>query len=80
MQDKIKLTIVHLFYAAFFKNANSLNPISFKLDKNVLTGPNFKDWLRNLKTVLRMEKIDRASDRVVPTSLPEGYSEDEHAT
>ena len=33
------------------------NPLSIILDNNRLTGPNFIDWLRNLKVVLASEKI-----------------------
>ena len=64
----------------FLDMENSLNLISCILDKNILTGPNFKDWLINLIIILSMEKIKGVLDRVVPTSLPEGYSEEEHVT
>ena len=36
------------------------------LESNKLTGPNFLDWLRNLKIVLKFEKILYVLDEVVP--------------
>ncbi|XP_031116550.1 uncharacterized protein LOC116020210 [Ipomoea triloba] len=35
----------------------ALNPLSKILEENKLTGPNFTDWLRNLRIVLNLEKI-----------------------
>jgi len=74
---KINQSNNHLFiYAVFSKMALS-NPIMRLLDKNTLTGPNFKDWLRNLKLVLGLEKILDVLEQHVPVSLPEGCSEEE---
>ncbi|XP_075482877.1 uncharacterized protein LOC142523116 [Primulina tabacum] len=36
---------------------SSRNPLSVILDQNKLTGPNYHDWLRNLKIFLNSEKI-----------------------
>ena len=38
-------------------NMRPSNPLSIILDNNRLTGPNFIDWLRNLKVILASEKI-----------------------
>ena len=57
--------------------ANQSNPLSRLLDKNILNGPNFPDWLRNLKLVLNMEKIAYCLDKSPPVALPDGSSEDE---
>ena len=36
------------------------------LEANKLTGPNYIDWLRNLKIVLRSEKLDYVMVKSVP--------------
>ena len=36
---------------------SSINPLRGILDANRLTGPNYSDWLRNLKIVFRSEQI-----------------------
>ena len=54
------------------------NPLSIILDNNRLTGPNFIDWLRNLKVVLASEKILYVIEQSLPTSLPENSSQEEH--
>ena len=46
------------------------NPLSRILDKNILTGLNFNDCLRNLEMVLDMEKITYVLDQFVPMKLP----------
>ena len=47
---------------------SSLNPLRSILDANKLTGPNYSDWLRNLKIIFRSEHIayvleDQASSK-----------------
>ena len=42
------------------------NPLSIILDNNRLTGPNFIDWLRNLKVVLASEKILYVIEQSLP--------------
>ncbi|XP_061352745.1 uncharacterized protein LOC133297595 [Gastrolobium bilobum] len=42
------------------------------LDANKLTGPNSTDWYRNVKTVLRSEKIAYVLDSPVPVAPAEG--------
>ena len=54
------------------------NPLRGILDVNRLTGPNYTDWLRNLRIVLTAEKIVYVLDTVMPT-LEEGANEDEIA-
>ena len=56
------------------------NPLSIILDNNRLTGPNFIDWLRNLKVVLASEKILYVIEQSLPRSLPENSSQEEHDT
>ena len=36
------------------------------LDKLTLTGPNFLDWIRNVRLVLRQEKIEYVLDSAAP--------------
>ena len=36
------------------------------LETNKLAGPNFLDWHRNLRLVLRQEKIEYVLDRQIP--------------
>ena len=40
------------------------------LDNNKLTGSNFLDWFRNLKIVLKAEKIAYVLNRPLPKSTP----------
>ena len=54
------------------------NPLRGILDVNRLTGPNYTDWLRNLRIVLIAEKIVYVLDIVMPTP-EEGANEDEIA-
>ena len=46
------------------------------MDGNRLTGPNLTDWLRNLKILLRSERIDYVLERKGPdeplANTPEG--------
>ena len=47
------------------------NPLRRIMDANKLIGPNFSDWLRNLKIVLRCEKLAyvlEANDPQEPTA------------
>ena len=45
------------------------------LDTNKLTKPNFLDWLRNLRIVLKVEKIAYVLDEPLPKSLAIDASE-----
>ncbi|RWV91776.1 hypothetical protein GW17_00045905 [Ensete ventricosum] len=54
------------------------NPLHGILDANRLTGPNYTDWLRNLRIILTTEKITYVLDIIVPT-LEEGASKDKVA-
>ncbi|KAK6149292.1 hypothetical protein DH2020_016817 [Rehmannia glutinosa] len=42
------------------------NPLGSILEKNKLTGPNFVDWLRNLKIVLQFKKRAYVLDQAPP--------------
>ena len=57
-----------------------MNPLSTILEKNTLTGPNFTDWLRNLRIVLNSEKIGYILETPVPNPLPEGATEPQQTT
>ena len=54
------------------------NPLRGILDVKRLTGPNYTDWLRNLRIVLTVEKIMYVLDTMMPTP-EEGASENEIA-
>ena len=42
------------------------NPLTKILDTHKLTGPNFKDWLRNYRIVLGSEKLTHVLDQDPP--------------
>ncbi|KAG6503968.1 hypothetical protein ZIOFF_036292 [Zingiber officinale] len=48
----------------------SWNPLSVILDQNKLTGPNYSDWLRNLKIILASEKIAYTLHKAPPKEVP----------
>ena len=48
------------------------------LEANKLTGPNYIDWLRNLKRVLRSEKLAYVMEKSVPPPLAGNASTAEH--
>jgi len=48
------------------------------LDAHKLTGPNFADWLRNLRIVLRVEKLEYVLDSPKPTKPASDAHNDEH--
>ena len=58
----------------------SFNPLAIILDQHRLTGPNFIDWLRNLKVVLASEKILYVLEQNIPEPLPEHASQEEQDT
>ena len=58
----------------------SSNPLSIILDQYRLTGPNFIDWLRNLKVVLAAEKILYVLNQSSPSPLPKNASQEEQDT
>ena len=55
-------------------NMRPSNPLSIILDNNRLVGPNFIDWLRNLKVVLASKKILYVIEQSLPGSLPKNIS------
>ena len=60
----------------YFKKISLSNLLHGILDFNHLTGPNYMDWLRNLRIILTTEKITYVLDIVL--HMPEeGASEDE---
>ena len=61
-------------------NMKSSNPLSVILDQNRLTGPNFVDWLRNLKVVLASKRILYVLNQKPPTTLPIEASQEERDT
>ena len=52
--------------------------LRYILDNNKLTGLNFLDWFRNLKIVLRAEKIAYVLNRPLPKSPPVDASDSDH--
>ncbi|XP_030475902.1 uncharacterized protein LOC115693069 [Syzygium oleosum] len=56
------------------------NPLASILDKNYLAGPNFTDWVRNLRIVLNSEKIGYVLDQKILDSFPKGGTQEEHVT
>ncbi|XP_073049495.1 uncharacterized protein [Primulina eburnea] len=55
------------------------NPLSAILDQNKLTGPNYQDWLRNLKIVLNSEKIAYVLNKAPPKEAAANAPADELA-
>ena len=49
------------------------------LDANKLTGPNYVDWLRNLRIVLTQEKLSYILDSLDPIMIGEDASEEDIA-
>ena len=47
------------------------------LDANKLTGPNYIDWLRNLRIVLTQKKVSYILDTSAPDSLGEDAFEED---
>ncbi|XP_073120685.1 uncharacterized protein [Henckelia pumila] len=50
------------------------NPLSAILDKHVLTGPNYLNWLRNLKIFLNSKRIEYTLEKPPPFEAPTGCS------
>ena len=50
------------------------------LDSNKLTGPNYVDWLRNLKIVLTQEKLSYILDIPEPQEVGDDATEEEVST
>ncbi|XP_039131865.1 uncharacterized protein LOC120268606 [Dioscorea cayenensis subsp. rotundata] len=53
------------------------NPLNILLEKNALTGPNYVDWLRNLRLVLNLERIGYILEANIPTKPPPEASKEE---
>ncbi|KAL8149203.1 hypothetical protein AgCh_006275 [Apium graveolens] len=68
-------TLFHSFTIFVISSALSLWSI---LDAHKLNGPNFADWLRNLRIVLRVEKLEYALDSPKPTEPASDAHNDEH--
>ncbi|GAV80917.1 UBN2_3 domain-containing protein [Cephalotus follicularis] len=54
------------------------NPLAVILEKNQLTGPNYVDWLRNVKIVLNFEDIDYVLEAPMPAPPAEDASTEDH--
>ncbi|KAH7690348.1 Retrotransposon Copia-like N-terminal protein [Dioscorea alata] len=53
------------------------NPLNILLEKNILTGPNYVDWLRNLRIILNLERIRYILEADIPTEpSPEACKEE----
>jgi hypothetical protein len=55
----------------FASNTSAFNLRSF-LEKEKLNGANFIDWYRNLRIILRQEKIEYVVIEPYPNDLPTG--------
>ena len=55
----------------------STNPLRGIIDANGLTGPNFTDWLRNLKILLKSERITYVLEGDGPIEPTSDASKDE---
>ena len=55
------------------------NPLATILEQNKLTGPNFVDWLRNLKIVLQSKKKAYVLDTAPPSVPPEDITSEDYA-
>ncbi|XP_073133928.1 uncharacterized protein [Henckelia pumila] len=53
------------------------NPVSVILDTNKLTGPNYSDWLINIKIILASEKLTYLLTKSPPKEAAKGISPDE---
>ncbi|KAL8145585.1 hypothetical protein AgCh_003660 [Apium graveolens] len=70
-----KNTLFYRFTIFVMSFALSLRSI---LDAHKLTGPNFADWLRNLRIVLRVEKLEYVLDSPKPTEPASDAHNDAH--
>ena len=61
-------------------NMRSSSPLTIILDQHRLIGPNFIDWLRNLKVFLASEKILYVLEQSLPGPLPKHASQEEQDT
>ena len=62
-----------------YRKISASNPLARILDTHRLTGPNYKDWLRNYKIVLGSEKLTHVLDQDPPT-LPARPSTEQRAS
>ena len=60
-----------------FDNMRSLNPLSIILKNHRLIGPNFIDWLYNLKVILASEHILYVLKQSPPGPLPPNVMQEE---
>ena len=60
-----------------YKMTVAKNPLAAILDTNRLTGPNYVDWLRNLKLVLASEDLLYVLDGEIPAEPAEDAPEAE---
>ena len=51
--------------------------LKFLLEKNTLVGSNYQDWLRNIKLVFSLEKINYVLTDPTPVKPKEGASKEE---
>ncbi|GAV65576.1 UBN2_3 domain-containing protein [Cephalotus follicularis] len=55
------------------------NPLAVILEKNQLTGPNYVDWLQNIRIVLNFEDIDYVLEAPMPALPDADTSPEDHA-
>ncbi|KAL8156311.1 hypothetical protein AgCh_001421 [Apium graveolens] len=81
LADSISISSIANVMAAirrFASLASSVSGLWSILDAHKLTGPNYADWLRNLRIVLRIEKLEYVIDSPKPTEPASDAHNDEH--
>ena len=72
---------IHLACSMYIcDNMRSSNPLSIILENHRLTGPNFIDWLYNLKVILASERILYVLEQSPLGPLPLDAMQEEHDT
>ncbi len=76
----ISCTNMPLFFTCNISSIMSRTNINLRsiLEANKLTGTNYIDWLRNLKIVLRSEKLGYVMEKFIPQAPAVNASTAEH--
>ena len=64
-----------IFFTFRLLESSNMNLRSI-LDKNKLTGPNFLEWIKNLRILLKVEKLAYVLDEPLPNSFVDDASEE----
>ena len=68
-----------LNYRLSTRNMSASNPLTKILDTHRLTGPNFKDWLRNYRIILDSKKLTHVLDQD-PPAMPARLTAEQRAS